>query len=634
MSMSSEIDRKTQAMTATERRAMLFERAGRLPLEPGVYLMKNAAGQIIYVGKSRALRNRVSSYFAPSAKHNLKTQHMVEAVFDFDFMLTDTEIGALALENSLIKLHSPKFNIRLKDGKSYPYIRVSMQDAWPRITVTRKRLADHAKYFGPYTGMETAYTLLRTAQKMFGVACCKKEFPRDIGKGRPCLYWQIGQCCAPCSGRISQEEYRAVFADVLTFLRGSVGDVRKSFTEKMQQAAENLQFEAAAHYRDKLASLEHLWQKQQVVGSPDTELDVLGLYTGEDCSAISIFFVRSGYVTDQICHLFAPEQLTDSSDLCAFLCRLYMDREYIPHELLLGFPLEPSDKDLLESYLTELAGYRVHLRFPERGDNRALCALAEQNAREKALQDRKDRERDGRTLIALAKALRLEVVPERIEMYDISHMGGTHTTAGMIVSMEGKLMRSEYRSWTIHCTAEGDREQDDYAAMLEALQRRLQNDHLPLPDLILLDGGRGHVSVIRGLLEELQMDLPIFGLVKDEHHRTRALTTENREIEIARNPQLYPFLYKLQEEVHRYTVSRMETAARKTMRRSSLEDIPGIGPEKAKRLLSHFGKLQALREASQEALEQVPGISLRNAQAVWQHFHGGMEPSNPHQTLT
>ncbi len=603
-------------VTETETILALREKAGRLPLSPGVYLMKDKAGKILYVGKSKALRNRVTSYFTDLENHTVKTARLVSRIEDFEVMLTSTEIEALALENRLIKLHTPKFNIKLKDGKSYPYIKVTMNEEYPRILVVRKRLADGAKYFGPYSGTGIAYTIVNTARKVFGIPDCKKLFPRDIGKTRPCLNHQIGLCCGLCTGKLSREEYRALFKDILPFLGGAFSDVKRSLTEQMEYAAENLMFEAAALCRDRIRALSKLWEKQKVVAAPFVEQDVIALYTDETSSCLAVFYIRNGAVTDNESFVFGADTIVDEEAVSAFLYELYRVREYIPKEILLDFPLSEESRETLSAMLREKAGYKVTVRFPEKGNLKQLCTMVRENAKEYATQynDRAEKEND--TLIRLAQLLQLEVVPEKIEAFDISNYGNENITAGKVRLENGKFVKSAYRTYKI----QGSEGQDDYASMREAMERRLNHPEDEYPDLFLLDGGKGHVSVIRQLLDEMGVCIPVFGMVKDEYHKTRALIGEDEEISIAKEQPVFLLIYKLQEEVHRYTVSRMTGAKRKTLRTSSLTEIRGIGPAKAKELLSHFKGLKGVSEAGLDELTAVKGISQKDAEAIIKHF--------------
>lgn len=599
----------------------LLQKANELPLLPGVYLMRDRSGKVIYVGKSRKLKNRVSQYFQQGGK-NVKTARMVSLVANFDYFLCDTEIEALTLENALIKQYSPKYNIRLKDAKSYPYIKVTAEE-YPRLIMTRTRATDKGKYFGPYSGVAAVFSILNTLKKTLGLPDCKHRFPRDIGKVRPCLYYQMGRCCGVCTGDVSLEDYRARIDMAVDILRGKTARVKRQMQERMMVYAEQERYEAAAACRDTLRALERLSDRQNMVASPDTEQDVIGLYSDDICSCISVFYVREGAVTDKNDFLFGRDQLTEAGDMSAFVCEHYRLRADIPREVLLSFDMEAQDLETLSDYLSGLAGHRVTVRTPERGRLHALCQTVTDNARERAAKHRASLEKDDGTLLRLAQLCGLEVYPERIEAYDISNLGSEHLTAGMIVCCDGQFRRSDYRTFHIK-SVEGT---DDYASMREALSRRLlhlgdeKGSFAAAPDLILLDGGRGHVGVIRQLLGELGLDIPVFGMVKDDYHKTRALCTDTDEISIAREQQVFMLLYRIQEEVHRYTVSRMDAAKRKTIKTSSLEKIPGIGAVKAKALLTALGGLGAIKQASVEQLAAVKGISERDAKAVYEYFH-------------
>ncbi len=596
----------------------LRKRANELPSSPGVYLMKDKNDKIIYVGKSKVLKNRVSQYFKETGHQDYKTAKMVSNVDHFDYMLTHTEIEALSLENRLIKLHKPKYNILLKDDKSYPYIKVTTGEEYPRLQFVRKRNNDRARYFGPYSGATTAYSIIRTAQRSFGIPRCTKKFPQDIGKTRPCLYYQLGQCRGVCTGRVSKESYNETVKDLLSFLGGSFSEVKKSLEEKMYYASENLLFEMAAQYRDSIKELDTLWQKQKVVGAPDAEYDIISLYSDEVSSCLAIFYVRDGCVIDNERFIFGADQIITPDSVAAFLCDLYTKREYIPKNILIGFELDEESDVLLSSFLNEKAGYRVYVKYPERGDLKSLCNMVYDNARQYAGQYKADTERDNKTLIKLASLLSLEVVPEHIEAYDISNFGSDNITGGMISVRDGRFCKKEYRTYKIRGTGG---EPDDYASMRETIERRLSHTESSYPDLILLDGGKGHVSTIKALLEELNIDIPVFGMVKDEFHKTRALTTEDEEISIAREQSVFQLVYKIQEEVHRFTIKAMSGAKSKALTHSSLERIEGIGQTKAKNLLSHFKKLAAIKEASVEELKQAKGISEKNAKDIFDYFH-------------
>lgn len=607
--------------TREEDRRRLLDKANSLPMTPGVYIMKNAADRVIYVGKSRKLKARVSQYFQNSEK-NVKTTRMVAAVQAFDYFLCDTEIEALTLENTLIKQYNPKYNIRLKDAKSYPYIKIT-NEPYPRLVMTRRRERDGGKYFGPYSGVQTVYAVMDTLRRTLGLPSCKRSFPKDIGRERPCIYYQMGRCIGPCTGAVDEASYAETIALAADILRGRTADAKRNLTEQMYAHAEAERFEAAAHCRDTIAALDRLSQKQTVVASPDTEQDVMAYYADDTAACVSVFYIRGGAVIDKSDFLSGGERILDEETLGTFICEHYRVREYIPKTLLISFSLEEDEREALSAYLTQLAGHRVTVRTPERGTGHTLCELVRSNAMEKVRQHRLDAEKDEGALARLGELLRLECYPSRIEAYDISNLGQEHLTAGMIVCEDGKFLKSDYRYFRIK-TVEGT---DDYASMREALDRRLS--HLTdsdgafsrMPDLILLDGGRGHVSVVRELLAARHVDIPVFGMVKDDFHKTRALCTDTEEISIAREPSVFMLLYRIQEEVHRFTVSRMTAAKRKTLTHSTLTKIKGIGDKKAKILLATLGSLAAVRAATVDDLAAVKGISKTDAQAIYDAYH-------------
>ena len=604
----------------------LRSKAAALPRVPGVYIMRAASGKVIYVGKSRSLRDRVSQYF--HGAHDVKTARMAGSVHDFDFIVCDTEMEALALENRLIKQHTPKYNIRLKDAKSYPYIRLSMGDEYPRLSMTRSRVGDDSLYFGPYSGVSTVFSIIHTLESTLGLPSCKRVFPRDIGRERPCVYRQMGKCVGVCAGDVDKEEYAALVRCAIQILRGGTREAIASLEERMNEASENLRFEEAARCRDSIAALKRLGEKQKAVGSPDFECDVIALARDDAGDSASVFYVRGGYIADSEHFLFAPDAITSGeegdSPLSAFVLGLYQSREYIPKEILLSFSLPEEELATLSACLSERAGHRITVRTPQRGDARQLCLMAERDAAQDGENQRKRDEGDMKVLVRLASLLELETVPERIEVYDISNLGAEHITAGMIVAENARFKKSDYRYFKIR-SVEGA--PDDYASMREVILRRIAHledssgSYSVRPDLILLDGGRGHVSVVREALREAGVDIPVFGLVKDQHHKTRTVVGEEEEIGIARDTLVFPFLYKLQEEVHRFTVSGMSAAKRKTLRTSSLEKVKGIGPAKAKALLHHFGTLANMREASVSEIESVRGMSRREAENVYEFLH-------------
>jgi excinuclease ABC subunit C len=605
--------------------AALHEKAMALPRSPGVYIMEGEDGKVIYVGKSRSLRDRVEQYFHGS--HDVKTARMASSVRSFRFITTETEMEALSLENNLIKQHKPKYNILLKDSKSYPYVRIS-NEPYPRITVTRQRRQDRASYFGPYSGTGVIYPVIRTLEKSLGLVSCKRQFPRDIGRERPCMYYQTGKCVGVCTGNVTEEEYRELVkmaADVLGGKRAAVVD---KLTKRMEEYAENERYEAAARCRDAIKAIGSLGEGKRRTGDVDAEYDVIGYFSGELGACAAVYYVRDGYVSDSEYFEFGEYALTEQSEgdyspLAAFIASLYRGREYIPREIVLSFSLDESECRLLGEYLGERAGHRVTVRTPERGEVRRMARSCEDDAKRHLETRRSAEDRDERLLVRLAQMLRLEVVPERIEAYDISNLGSEHITAGMIAAIHGRLRRSEYRYFRIR-----DLEApDDYESMRQTIERRMahlsdkEGSFSDLPDLLLIDGGEGHVNAVCETLERIGVDVAAFGMVKDAHHKTRTLVSrDGSEINIAKDKEIFTFIYKLQEEVHRFTVSRMTRAKRKTLKTSTLEAIPGIGAAKAKALFASFGTLDAIKRAGTDELAAVKGISKKDAESIVKHF--------------
>ncbi len=603
-------------------RAELLERANGLPLRPGVYIMRDRSGRVIYVGKSAKLKNRVSQYFQNSEK-NLKTEKMVASVFEFDYILCDTEMEALSLENSLIKQYTPRYNIRLKDSKTYPYIKIT-DGEYPRIVMTRKRLADKAKYYGPFSSAGTAYEIMALLSKTLGLPTCKLKFPRDIGRGRECLYYQMKQCCGVCMGHVSAEEYRALISCAADILRGNTKEATATLERQMYEYSEAERYEAAMKCRDTIRALERIKERQKVVDSPDAEYDVVALHSEELCSCLSVYSVRAGILGSKNDYLFGADKILDPAAITAFLVEYYTNTDIVPKKLVLDASVEV-EEELLSDFLTQRRGSRVSIWTPKRTEMKKLCEMVLANAKDRAQVYVKESEKDDSTLQRLAQLLELELIPERIEAYDISNIGSEHKTGGMVVYVGGKPQKSDYRSFNIR-DVEGT---DDYACMRETLRRRLshlgdaQGSMGEYPDLILLDGGRTHVATVLTVLDEMGLDIPVFGMVKDDFHKTRALCTADAEISIAREQAVYGMIYRIQEEVHRYTVSRMSTAKSKTVRTSSLEKIKGIGSAKAKKLLTHFGTLSAIREASVEQLSAVRGITEADAESIYAYYHKG-----------
>lgn len=604
-------------MTVVER---LRKKANSLPASPGVYIMKNADGEVIYVGKSRKLKNRVASYFT-GQNHSLKTERMVSLVRDFDYIVCKTEIEALTLENVLIKKHSPKYNIKLKDAKSYPYIKVT-GEPYPKLFVTRDRKSDKAKYFGPYQSSQSAHAALDAVMRIFSLATCKRSFPRDIGRERPCIYRDMGRCIAPCTGKVSSAEYRSLVKCAEWVLDGNVKETRSMLTSEMNDAAEKMEFERAAAIRDSIYALERLSEKQKVVADAKVNRDVFAMYTSETEGVLAMLSIRSGALVNKNEFILSVNDLTSSDDAISLIADYYDTSGNIPREVMLDFQLTDGDIQLLSEYLSLGTKYKVSVRVPERGDGRALCDMAFENAKESARQHRLEGEREDKNLKRLAELLGLCELPRRIEAYDISNIGNENITASMIVYSDGKLKKSDYRTFTVKTTAGAD----DYGSMREVLGRRLS--HIgdgsvslgECPDLILLDGGAAHVGVVRELMTSRGIEISLFGMVKDDFHKTRAITDGEREISIAQEMGAYAFVYKLQEEAHRFAVKNSQGAKIRAMTHSSLEKIKGIGPKKAK-LLLHAMPLGKIRAADVGELSAVKGISPSDAENIYKYYH-------------
>lgn len=599
--------------------ASLREKASLLPLSPGVYIMRGDGGKVIYVGKSKKLKNRVSQYFHETDFKSVKTDMMTSLVRDFEYIVCDTETEALTLENSLIKLYKPRYNIKLKDDKSYPYISVNMHDEYPRFTVTRKREDPRALYFGPYSGTTVVYGIINAMQKTFGLPACNRRFPRDKGKVTHCIYRQIG-CLAPCDENVTSEQYRESFSEAVDFLSGNYKKITDELTEKMLYASENEMFEAAAVCRDRIRAIEKLREKQKVVASPEVERDVISAYAGDAVSAVCVFYIRGGKLTDSEIFYFSGGEILDSSALCSFICELYVRREYIPKEITVGGELSESDKELCESWLSEKTNRKVNLTIPLRGEKKKLCDMAKENAEQKCKEYLLSSQKTDKTLARLASLAGLETVPERIEAFDISNIGDEHITAGMVVFENGKPKKSDYRIFRMKTVST----RDDYASMREAVSRRcahFSDDGAVAPDLFLIDGGAAHVSAAKQAMREAGYDIPTLGMVKDDKHRTRALVGEGGdEIQILSEQQVYSLIYKIQEEVHRFTISKMMGGKRKAEKTSVLENVSGVGTAKAKALLAVFGGLSAIKQADISELCRVKGITESIAKNIKEYF--------------
>lgn len=614
----------------------IAEKLSVLPYAPGVYLMKNAAGSIIYVGKSKCLKNRVSSYFQAPEHLNVKTRKLVSNIVDFETIVTGSEAEALLLENELIKRHMPKYNIKLKDSKSYPYIKLT-SESFPHLVTEYERRDDRAKYFGPYTSAASARDIITTVQKLFRLPTCERKLCYGKAVGRPCLNYHIDRCMAPCMGKISESDYASVLADVELLLKGDLAAVKKSLEQKMYDASEKMLFEAAAKYRDNIQNLERLSIRQKIKSTPGTEKDVFGFFEAETHSALAILMIRDGVVIDKHVIFMGADEISDTEALVDLILRYYHDPALVPRELALSFSLDSDSMyEATAAVLAINSRHPVKVYTPQRGKNKELCLMAVRNAEEAIRTKVRQEDNDSSLLIRLAQTFELDVVPERIESYDISNSGNTDIYCGMIVVENAHFKKSDYRAFSIRTTDGAD----DYASMTEALTRRFKHlkdpeDHTSLsvmPDLILLDGGVGQVSVVKKAAEECGVCVPIFGMVKDDYHKTRTLTDGTHEISIAKDALLFNFIYKIQEEVHRFTFSKMDASRRKRMKKTELTNVKGVGEAKAKALYDAFQSLEALKNASRDDLQSVKGITPEIADNLYLYLHSDEQTASDAQT--
>ncbi len=602
-------------------REQLKERVRRLPQQPGVYLHKDKTGKVIYVGKAKALKNRVSNYFQPLESLNAKTRQLVSHIDDFDIIVTETEFEALVLENSMIKKYKPKYNILLKDDKGYPYIRLDTSALYPDFKVVSKPAQDGARYFGPYPGRVAARRAIDTISEALHLKTCTRVFPRDIGKDRPCLNRHLGRCCAPCTGDVSPEEYQALIGQAVSLFEGDAKKLEKELTDKMNEAAEELQFERAALLRDRLRAVQKLGTRQHVVAGAYAELDAVSFVQGQTRACICVLHYGGGALQDKEYTLFSLVESDPSEVLEAFIKQYYAQRGAVPKTVLLSHALE--EPDAVAEYLSSIAERRVELAVPQRGERRVLTRLAETNAREEIERREKQSERRHKSLELLQRVTGMTALPLRLEAYDISNFAGQDTVGSMVVFVEGQPKKSDYRKFKIACAANG---QDDYASMREMLTRRVQRyvdgdeKFTPLPSAFLIDGGLGHVRICREVLDAYGLTTPCFGMVKDDRHRTRALVApDGREFGISATPALFALIGRIQEEVHRFAIEYNRKLGGKKVRGSTLDNIPGVGEKRRAELLRHFGSIESIRRAEEGELARI--LPQNTARAVYEYFH-------------
>ena len=607
------------------------EELKKLPARPGVYIMHDENDHIIYVGKAVSLKNRVRQYFQTSRNKGVKIEQMVTHIRRFEYIVTDSELEALVLECNLIKEHHPKYNTMLMDDKTYPFIKVTTGETFPRVVLSRKMQKDKARYFGPYTSSQAVRDTIDLIHKLYHLRSCNRSLPRDIGKERPCLNYHIKQCDAPCQGYISQEEYGKSVNEVLKFLNGNYDAVLKDLEEKMNAASEALEFERAIEYRELLSSVKKVAQKQKITDSSGEDRDVLAVASHEGDAVVQVFFIRGGRLIGRD-HFYL--RITDgespSEILNSFIMQYYAGTPFIPGELMLQAEVE--DREVLEEWLTSKRGQKVAIRVPKKGTKEKLVELAQENARLVLFRDRERIKREeGRTIGAVKEVAALLGLNEivRMEAYDISNTNGFESVGSMVVYERGRPKRNDYRKFRI----KGIRGADDYGSMREVLTRRFthglkereESEELGkftvFPDLIMMDGGKGQVNVALEVLDSLHLDIPVCGMVKDDHHRTRGLYYNNVEIPIDRSSEAFRLITRIQDEAHRFAIEYHRQLRGKGQVHSILDDIEGIGPARRKALMKNYAGLDEIRAASVEELAKIPSMNEKAAEAVYKFFH-------------
>ncbi|HBG5343337.1 TPA: excinuclease ABC subunit UvrC [Clostridioides difficile] len=595
------------------------EHLKKLPSEPGVYLMKDKYDHIIYVGKAISLKNRVRQYFQSSKNHTSKVKSMVKNIYKFEYIITDSELEALILECNLIKRYRPKYNVVLRDDKTYPYIKVTTNEDYPRILKVRRVLKDKAKYFGPYTNITAVNDTLELISSTYPIRSCKIDIDKAIkNKTRPCLNLHINKCLGPCTGNVSKEEYGKMIEEIIMCLSGKEEKLMELLKEKMNESSMNFRFEEAAIYRDKIKSLEEMIQKQKIDANvSDLNQDVVAMARAHNEACVQVFFIRNGKIVGR--EHFILEGVMDSpraSILSSFVKQFYNEQEYIPKELIIEDEIE--DSSILEEWLSSKKGQKVTIRVPQKGEKKSLVEMVRKNAVEylEKFSDMNKRkyEKSIGALEELKRILNLEKLPIRIEAYDISNIQGVDSIGSMVVYTNAKKDKKEYRRYKIK-TVIGP---NDYDSMAEIVDRRLK--HGNLPDLILLDGGKGQVSAVKKVLELNDVDIPLWGMYKDDKHRTKGLICKEKEIELDKTTNLYRFIASIQEEVHNYAITYHRSLRNKALTKSILDDIQGIGEKRKKSLLNHFKDVDAIKKATMEELLEVDGMNKSIADNVYNFF--------------
>lgn len=613
------------------------EELKKLPKQPGVYIMHDAEDTILYVGKAINLHSRVRSYFRPNIGRGPQIDKMVNLIDYFEYIVTDSELEALVLENNLIKEHSPKYNTLLKDDKTYPYIKVTMGEQYPRVVFSREMKKDRSRYFGPYTSAAAVKDTIELINKLYQLRTCNKKFPRDFQADRPCLNYHIGLCKAPCQGDISEEEYGRQLEGALDFLNGSYGTITKELEQKMKEASENMDFEEAIRYRELLQSVRAVSQKQKITDTDGEDKDIIALAKEETDAVVQVFFIRGGKLIGR--EHFYMTHVSDGTKgeiLQSFVKQFYSGTPFIPKELILQEEIE--EMKIIETWLSQRKGSRVHLRVPKIGTKEKLVELAAQNAKLVLGQDKERIKREeGRTIGAakeISALLGLDHI-HRMEAFDISNISGFENVGSMVVFEKGKAKRSDYRKFKIR-SVKGP---DDYACMKEVLERRFQHgiqesaerreknldqelgSFTKFPDLLLMDGGKGQVNVALEVLREMNLSIPVCGMVKDDNHRTRGLYYNNEEIPIDHRSEGFRLITRIQDEAHRFAIEYHRSLRSKVQVKSVLDDIPGVGPARRKALMRSFGSLEEIQNADVETLCGIPEINRRCALEIHKFFH-------------
>ena len=612
------------------------EELKKLPGKPGVYIMHDAEDTIIYVGKAISLKNRVRQYFQSSRNLGIKKEQMVEQIARFEYIVTDSELEALVLECNLIKEHRPKYNTMLKDDKTYPFIKITLQEEYPRIQIVRQMKKDKAKYYGPYTSGLAVKDVVELVTKLYHLRTCNRNLPKDIKKERPCLYYQIHQCEAPCQGYISKEEYHKKVEQLISFLNGSHKEILKELEQKMLSASEELRFEDAAQYRDLIESVKKIAERQKITDQHGEDKDVIAVAQENDDVVAQVFFIRGGKMIGRDHFFLHTAGEGKTAVLSSFIKQFYAGTAMIPKKIMIESEIE--DREIIETWLSNRRGTKVQIRVPKKGTKEKLVELAKNNAK---LVLEKDKERlkreEGRTIGAvkeISKLLNLSST-QRMEAYDISNISGFQSVGSMVVYENGKPKRSDYRKFRIK-TVEGP---NDYASMEEVLTRRFEHgmeekqqqkeknqeeqygSFTRFPDLILMDGGKGQVHAALSVLEKLKLEIPVCGMVKDDKHRTRGLYYQNQEIPIEKDSEAFRLITRIQDEAHRFAIEYHRSLRSKNQIHSVLDEIAGIGPARRKALMKHFMGVEKIKEATVEELAEVSSMNEKSAQAVYDFFH-------------